>query len=168
MARKPDYKPLLAPGYHRLTLEDFRRLCVDPYPESTNRRHLFLHLEQLIQDLLILKIPCQVRIDGSVLTEHPAPDDLDIAILLEHDVANNLSVEQRELIDRLNNSTYNYPRVDGFVFVRFSRGHPSFESNEIEIYAFTEYYNIENGLQWLKGVAVIVLGETDVGLRICS
>ena len=68
MAVKPDFLPLLAPGYHRFDLDGLKRLCVDPYPSVQIRRYLFLHLEQVVQDLLLQRIPCKIWIDGSLFS----------------------------------------------------------------------------------------------------
>jgi hypothetical protein len=103
-----------------------------------------------------------------LLTEHPAPDDLDIVVVLDYDVANSLSAGQRELIDRMNNEEYNYLRVDSWVIAQVRRDDDLFQEIESERNSFAELYNLEYSRQWLKGVAVIVLGETDVGFRISS
>lgn len=168
MAVKPDFPPLLAPGYHHLDLAAIQRLCVDAYPNVQIRRYLFQYLEQTVQDLLIQNIPCKIWIDGSFMTEHPAPDDLDIIVILDYDVANSLSESQREFIDKLNNEGYNYPRVDSWVISLVPRGDDLFEEIEEERQGFAELYNVEHSGRWLKGVALIVLGETDVGLSISS
>jgi hypothetical protein len=122
MAVKPDFPPLLAPGYHVLNLDALHCLCVAPYPTIQNRRYLFLHLEQMIQDLLLHAIFCDAWIDGSFLTEHPNPGDIDVIIKLDYDVVSNLTVEQRDFIDILNSQAYN-ERIDTFVFACVPLGH---------------------------------------------
>jgi hypothetical protein len=167
VAVKHDFPPLLPPGYHTLTLDKIKRLCVDPFPTVQQRRYLFLHLEQLVQDLLLLAIVCDVWTDGSFVTEHPSPDDLDVIIKLDYDVANSLTTHQREFIDDLNERRCN-DRVDSWVFTCFPRHHDLFFEQEADRSTWAKLYSVERSGMWLKGVAVIKVGETDVGLRICS
>jgi hypothetical protein len=82
MVAKPDFASLLAPGFHCFTLDGIRHLCC--FPNNLRRSHLFLHLEQLVQDLLIRRIPCEMWIDGSFLTTKEEPGDLDVIVKFDY------------------------------------------------------------------------------------
>ena len=84
MAAKPDFPPLLAPGFHRFDLDGIRRLCC--FPNNLRREHLFLHLEELVQDLLRQSIACELWINGSFLTEKEEPEDKDVILKFDYDV----------------------------------------------------------------------------------
>jgi hypothetical protein len=93
MAAKPDFPPLLAPGFHRLSLDGLRRLCCFPY--NIHRSHLFLHVEQLVQDLLLRHVACELWINGSFLTHKETPGDVDVIVKLDYDVTMTLNEHQK-------------------------------------------------------------------------
>ena len=112
-------------------------------------------------------IPCEMLIDGSFLTEKLRPSDIDVAVRLELDVADGLTSEQRDLIDKVNADDELFiDEVDGFVYISYPRDHVLFGSDVDERETWAEQYGIEHSKIWLKGMAVIRIGETDVGLRI--
>ncbi len=161
MAVKPDFRPLLAPGFHRFDLDGICRLCC--FPDNLRRSHLFLHLEQLVQDLLLREIRCELWIDGSFLTEKPEPSDIDVIVKFDYDVTLNFTSEQQEFVAKLEEGSYN-ERIDSFTFTQIPRGHQEFDEGEIDRTGWAKLLNVEHGGYWLKGVAVIRLGETNVGL----
>lgn len=163
--RKHDYPPLLAPGRHYMTLADIKGLCVDRFPDNIIRRNLYYKFEQMYQALLICCIPCDIWIDGSVLTEKAEPDDFDATIIIDEDVLESLIKEQQELIDSLGAGEY-IPKLDSFVFARLRRDNPVFGTEADAAFSWGEQYGCESGEEWLKGFAVLRLRETDVGLRI--
>ena len=75
---------------------------------------------------------------------------------------------QKELVDALGDGSYDgsyNERIDSFVFTCLRRDHPEFEAVEDERSEWARLYSVEHGDFWLKGVAVLRPGETDVGLR---
>lgn len=103
-------------------------------------------------------------INGSFLTDKPNPSNVDVAVILDPDVAESLNAEQEELINSINDDKF-IERVDGFVETEFPIGHPFFRANGNEM-LWSEQYGREHLGAWLKGIAVLRIGETDVGLRI--
>jgi hypothetical protein len=163
MAHKPDFPPLLPPGYHQLTLDLLKLLCADAF-EGSERAYLFYHLEQLVQDLLAMKLCCEIWVDGSFLTSKGNPSDIDVIIKFDYDVTANFTQDQKDFVDKLETGEYN-TRIDSFVFTALPRDHPEFVLGESERSGWAELFNVEHGQYWLKGVAVIRVGENDVGLR---
>jgi hypothetical protein len=117
-----------------------------------------------VQDLLLRHIPCEIWVNGSFVTAKIEPRDLDVIIKLDYDVTVNLTPAQQEFIDRLEQGTYN-DRIDSFTFTCLPRGHSEFEAGEFNRSEWARLCNVEHGDFWLKGVAVVRLGETDVGLH---
>lgn len=74
---KPDFPGLLAPGRHRLDLQQLHDLAVKPYAEDERRHVLFHQLGQWIEKLRRLGIGGTLWLDGSFLTEKPGPGDID-------------------------------------------------------------------------------------------
>ena len=67
-------------------------------------------------------------------------------------------------MDDLSDGGYN-DRIDSFTFTALSRDHPEFALGEADDQDWARLFNVEHGDTWLKGVAVIRVGENDVGLR---
>lgn len=88
-ATKFDHEPLLPPGRHYLDLQDVYAIGVEPFRNGARatREQLYLKAEGLIQRLLVLRVPCRVFIDGSFLTKKPEPDDIDLVVSIDEDVA---------------------------------------------------------------------------------
>src|SRR4051812_27561577 len=122
---KYDHPPLLAPGRHYLSLLELYELCVTAFPGNRDCEYKFRKVEEMVQQFLVEKIPCEMWVDGSFLTAKPDPDDVDIVVRLDFDVADNLTSGQRNLIDAANDLGY-IDGIDSFVFVTYPRDHPLF------------------------------------------
>lgn len=85
-------------------------------------------------------------------------------VKFDYDVTINLTHMQKGFVDSLRDGTYN-DRIDSFTFTSIPRDHSQFVVGEDERSEWARLFNIEHGDFWLKGVAVIRLGENDVGLR---
>lgn len=109
-------------------------------------------------------ISCDLLINGSFLTNKLDPSDVDVAANLDPDVAEGLSTSQQALIDAVNHEIF-IDGVDGFAETVFPIGHASFRLDGNEK-LWSEQYGMEHNGEYLKGIAVLRLGETDVGLRI--
>jgi hypothetical protein len=164
--RKPDFPPLLAPGRHRLTLVELKELVQERFTGNLRRRNLFFKVEEFIQALLTKKITCEVWINGSLLTEKPEPSDIDATIIIDCDVEQGLSSEERAFLFSIEDS-FALREIDLFVLVRYPKGHEYYgdEAND-PASGWHEQYGIEHSETWLKGFVVMRLGETRVGLRL--
>jgi hypothetical protein len=164
---KFDHPPLLAPGRHFMTLSDVEALCVHRFSglARSKRARLFYGLEELVQNLLQVGLRCSLFVDGSFLTEKDLPDDLDVLVNIDLDVMTNLSIEQRILVDAINQLQY-IDNVDSWAATSYPRDHRYF-GTALDIGNAGDAYGLEHSKFWLKGIAVLTLGETDVGLRIC-
>lgn len=151
-----------------MTLPQVKAAFVDAFPGNATRERLYRSLEEYIQRLLVADICCEIWLDGSFLTEKQHPDDIDVAMVLDADVAEALSPEQKDLVDSANDAgTWQY--VDSFAFVKRDRSDPLFGNDLADpASGWHEVYGLEHGKRWLKGFVVLRLRETHVGLRICS
>lgn len=149
-----------------MTLEEVERRFVSGFEgESRSQRDmLFRSFEEVYQSLLRVKLPCSICLDGSFITKKPKPDDVDIVVCIDSDVAGNLTEDQRIVVDTIN-LTRDFANIDGTVWSNFPREHELFGSG-LDAYSAAEGYGKENGGQHLKGYVVLRLMETNVGLRI--
>jgi len=162
---KYDYPPLLAPGRHYLTLAQIERMCVIPFKTSKTREKLFYALDEMVQQFLREDMRCDFLIDGSFFTEKVDPSDVDIAVRIDVDFHATMNASQSILVDAANEMDY-ITGIDSYVYVSFPRDHVLFDTDANERETWAEQYGWEHSEQWLKGIAVLMLGETDVGIRI--
>lgn len=90
-AYKFDHPPLLAPGRHFMTLPEIYELCVRRFEYRERREGLFFALAAFVHRFREADIPREMFIDGSFLTKKQDPSDVDVAVELDHDVANSLT-----------------------------------------------------------------------------
>lgn len=119
------------------------------------------------------EIPCDLWIDGSFLTEEEVPGDIDIAIRVMDDVMQNLTERQDILLTNLARDHHAFVQgLDTFVFSGYWIGHPHYGSEIDEGYskeATTWSQQFGKGQDdWLKGIVIIPVGESEIGLRIRS
>jgi len=74
---KQDFTPLLPPGIHKMSLDEFRQKMVDPFADDAQRLRLFLRLEEWVTRLRVLKVSAILWLDGSFVTAKFSPGDID-------------------------------------------------------------------------------------------
>jgi hypothetical protein len=162
---KYDHPPLLGPGRHCLSLSDIEHLCVKDFQASSTRQKLFDSLGKMVNDFNGLNIPCDMLLDGSFFTEKIDPKDVDVAVRIDVDFHDTLNQIQNNLIDLANTESY-IDGIDSYVYVAYPRDHPLYNSGIDEKETWAEMWGCEHSKKWLKGLAILRLGESDVGLRI--
>jgi hypothetical protein len=99
-ARGPDLPPLLEVGWHRMSMADIRRLCVDNFPLSTTRAGLMDGLEAVVTTLVDAGIVGDLWINGSFTTEKIDPKDTDVVLHVDgHSMYECGTQQQRRVID---------------------------------------------------------------------
>lgn len=164
--KKFDHAPLLAPGRHVMSLAELEHLCVAPFSGNARQRRekLFYDLEICIQAILEARLPSDVIVNGSFLTEKPEPCDIDAKIYIANDLFDQLSRAQQILIANFNDPAYSKNlQID--VSPTYPRGHKDYGC-AADLRGEGEDFGIEHAKQWLKGYAVLLVWETNVGLRI--
>jgi hypothetical protein len=166
MPHKPAAQPLLAPGRHSMELGELRVLTVVRFPHSHRRPMLFPELERLVDDLNARNVVCELWVDGSFLTEKEEPDDIDLsfsAFATALDALDNTS--RNWILANFNGRKLYSPMLDTYICVRFALDDPRRGADG------TDYWAEKWGVGWdgrLTGYAVVKLGETDVGHRLCT
>ena len=168
VGKKFDHPPLLGPGAYLMSLPDLERLLLSGELDTQRRRYGFQKIEEVVQILLRAKFKCELWIDGSLLTRKPDPGDVDLSIVLDHDVLESMLPEQREIYNQAAVGEL-LEGVDSDAHGRFPRGHPHFGNPAVDTACgLGDLYGQEHSEEWLKGYVILRLGENDVGLRICS
>lgn len=74
---KQDFAPLLPPGIHKMSLDEFRQKMVAPFVDDAQRLRLFLRLEEWVTKLRLRKVGAILWLDGSFVTAKFGPSDID-------------------------------------------------------------------------------------------
>lgn len=161
---KNAFSPLLPPGRHVMAVEELRVITVTAFAGSRRRAWLFSELKRLVFYLNQEHVICELWVDGSYLTEKPDPEDIDLsfAAWVQHLESLDPSL-QSSLLANLNGGKAYSPALDTYFCARFLREDPRRGAD------MTAYWCEKWGKgwdDWLKGYAVIKLGETDVGYKL--
>jgi hypothetical protein len=174
MARRlVECTPLLGPGFHTMTMSDLHALAVAGREGQHARQELFTKLERFVSKLDQLRIPCDLWVDGSFLTEASDPADVDIAVRVMDDVMQCLTSEQEEFLSAVGRDDCSYiAGLDTFVFAGYWVGHDRYgtdsdDGHSVDIHSWGTQFGKGND-NWLKGIAVVPVMETGLGLRIRS
>lgn len=147
-----------------MSFSALQSLCVGRFGGSAPRADLFAALGQMVSELNSAEVLCDLWLDGSYLTEKLDPDDIDLSLKLDADVAYGLNSAQQDLVGRIAQGDYD-PRIDSYVLVSYPIGH-SRRGTDLDRWPYwAEWWGIARG-GWCKGVAVLRLGESDVGTRL--
>jgi len=92
---------VLPVGVHVCTMEELR-LRFGRFQDSDRRVNLFTRLEQLVADLRQCRLFRAVVIDGSFVTKKPAPQDIDVIVVLprNHNWSADLKPADYNLVSR--------------------------------------------------------------------
>ena len=113
-----DIQGLLPPGVHECTLAEIRERF-GSFQNSDQRPGLFRRLDAFVAEAKAAGIARALIINGSFVTGKPAPNDIDLVVVLApgHDFRTDLAPAQYNVVDRRRVS-----RVYGFdVFVAEER-----------------------------------------------
>lgn len=98
--RKKDFSPILPPGIHAMTLDQFRGVMVDPFEGDSQRLHLFLKLEEWVTALRKLQVEAILWLNGSFVTEKFGPGDID-CMMWNPGFAGSVSAAEMDQVERL-------------------------------------------------------------------
>jgi hypothetical protein len=166
MPRKSAAQPLLAPGRHPMGIDSLKLITVSRFPASTRRPLIFAEIAKLVRHLESQSVICELWIDGSFLTEKVEPCDADLtfsAFVIDLELLDN-NIKQW-ILSTLNGGNKFSPFLDTYICVRFLQDDSRRGADT------TDYWAEKWGVGWdyhLTGYAVIKLGETHVGHRLCS
>lgn len=98
---KQEYPPLLPQGFHQLSVDELRELCVTGFPESAIRADIMAGFETVYESALAVGIEGEAWIDGSFLTKKMEPGDIDFVFLMDANFLDNGTPAQQEFIEWL-------------------------------------------------------------------
>ena len=102
---KQEFPPLLQPGLHVMTSDDFHNLCVSRFGLSQSRGVIFNNIMTIIKLIEQTGLKANLWINGSYLTEKIDPADADMAIEFSMQQFNSSVAGQQAVTSLVNNPT---------------------------------------------------------------
>lgn len=123
---------------------------------------------QLINYLTATAGVCDVWVDGSFVTEKDNPGDIDLTVVVRAEILESLSVTAPEIVEDLIAVSLDErfaPDLHVFLIAVRPLGHPDHAALEQAARNWAQWWSVTREA-WIKGFAVIALGESDVALRL--
>ena len=98
---KPEFEPLLSPGFHCYTLGQLRKSFVLPFVTSRSRPVLLSGLRKFVIELRALNISGELWFDGSFVSEKQDPCDVDLVVVMNPCSFNQMSDTRAAALRRL-------------------------------------------------------------------
>lgn len=118
-AAKPEFTPLLKPGFHALGLDEVRKLCVDAFPASITRARLMTNLENIVSRMDGSGVSGNVWLDGSFVTEKLNPEDVDFVLVVTDTELAGMSTQAKAFFHWLSaTSLHAQFKLDNYVYVK--------------------------------------------------
>jgi hypothetical protein len=151
-----EYPPLLGPGLHKMSAAELKKRVVDAFPLSQSRPTLWVNFLDLLNTLHKLKIPCEIWVDGSFLTEKIEPADVDFVADIPVEILHTGSPAQGALIKKLADHGFKNPeKLHSFVIFKVPPGDTDFAAMK----AARDQWQKDFGLSYVKkdpkGIAVL-------------
>ena len=157
-AHRIDFPCLFPVGFHRLSMVDLERICVLSFPLSNSRKAIMDGLVQFVQRMVDAKIPGDLWVDGSFLTEKIDPKDVDLVVVIDGDaVYDHGMLEQRDAIDWAIDNQKATLKCDSYVLMEYPVGHALHDEGKWNY----SYWHRQWGFSRQddqKGIVVISLG----------
>lgn len=119
-----DHPCLFEMGWHPLTLDEIKAICVDQFPLSKTRNIILEGLQEIVEMLTLARVKGALWIDGSFTTKAVNPNDADIVFVCDADTYDNGGPECREVINKLITNLKSTLKCDTYVLLQYPNGHP--------------------------------------------
>ncbi|HOF89581.1 MAG TPA: hypothetical protein PLZ36_15985 [Armatimonadota bacterium] len=165
---------LLSAGPHPYTMAALEEDFVRAFPYSVRRPQLFAGLVRLRGDLLSRGLVGYWYVNGSFTTGKPEPDDVDVAVFIEHDLFNTSSSEAqafvRNELEQVDTAKARY-MAHPFLILCCPMTHVNYDAFiSLKDYIVNEFVRVKempydegNPARHRKGYAVVLLGEYELG-----
>lgn len=157
---KTEYPPILPVGFHLMTIDELRSICVDCFPESTTRKSIMDGLEGIINRLIELNIDVEIWVNGSFLTKKCDPQDSDIVLRIPIEIYENGTDEQKAVLDWIKSNQKKDFHCDSYVFYVFPSNDERAVYNDYNIAYWLKQFGFSRGEE-IKGIAVLRTGGVE-------
>ena len=161
-SEKPEFRPLLEPGLHVMSLDDLENLTVNNFPLSTVRSKYMNNLRTLLTQLSNVDVIGEVWVNGSFLTEKIDPEDVDVLLrcpAAEHD---NGARTKRSAIDwSVARERHEDLSCDAYLLPEYPVGDP-LQATSDQIREYWQYWFGTDRSGAPKGIAVVRLVDEEL------
>ena len=153
---KPEFPPLLTPGFYVMTLADVRKLCVTDISGSITRRPIMDRVIEVIRKVSDAGVIGEFWLDGSFITEKIDPEDVDTLLRVSSDQYDSDPAKQIVIDWASNEDLWMTHSCDAYKWVEYSSGHPLFFQSEEMRIRWTDWYG-HSRRRIPKGIIVVNL-----------
>jgi hypothetical protein len=155
---KLEFPPLLSAGFHGMSTEDLRKLCVGGFKTSVSRPHIMDGFQKVVEKLRGVGIQGEVWVDGSFLTKKIEPFDADILVHVSVDFTDAANQTQKNALRWVNANLRADYRCDSYILVTYPAGHALHSDGEwSRAYWLRQYGFDQKTPPGMKGIALIKL-----------
>jgi len=139
-----------------MSLGELEALVVSGFVYSKRRPELWKNLLFVLDRLRELNIPCEIWIDGSLLTKKIDPGDVDLLVDIPIEVLDHADTSQSEFIEKLVDKFFKTSgRLESFVMFSAPTGHASHVASEQARRQWAKDWGFAYVSKEPKGIAVI-------------
>lgn len=156
---KPEFPPLLSVGFHPMSIQDVRTLCVDSFPLSKRRSDVMKGLEQILSLLVDARVIADIWLDGSFLTHKVDPDDVDFIVYIQENDFINFTESQNKMLDWIAGEDLKEQfHCDCYVLFEYPKDHPLYwEGQWMKAYWMKQFGFSRK--EHMKGMPVLKVGD---------
>ena len=151
-----EFPSLLPLGFHPVSVDNLRQLCVDRFPQSITRGSIMDGLADVIGQLNATGMRAKVWVDGSFLTEKLNPRDSDILVNVEASDFSSFTVDQLSKCTWINTNLRSNYKCDAYLLLRYSKPHPLADFTDYMHAYWLRQYGFSRA-DVVKGMAVVDL-----------
>lgn len=154
---KEEFPPIFPPGFHPLTIEQLEEVCVSRFNGSETRREILDGLKGVISKLNEVGIKSEVWINGSFTTLKENPEDVDIAVKIDHTYLEHGTPEQVKTLQWIEGNLKRSHKCDSYLVHLFPREDPRAVLNDYNLAMWIRQFGFSRRNEY-KGLAVIQTG----------
>jgi len=96
------YLPLHPDGFRDIAVDDLERFFVEPFGNVGKKRaELCKKFKKWLFEVKSIGVPLIIWVDGSFVTQKPAPEDIDVVCIMDSNNLRNLSLEYKNRLSEL-------------------------------------------------------------------
>jgi hypothetical protein len=154
---KQEFPPIFPPGFHPISVEQLEEICVGKFNGSETRKQILDGLKEVLYRLDSVGIKADVWINGSFTTLKENPEDVDIAVKIDHTYLEQGTPEQIETLKWIEGNLKGSHKCDSYIIHLFPQDDPRAVLNEYNLAMWIRQFGFSRKDEY-KGLAVIQTG----------
>ena len=161
-SERPEFRPLLEPGLHVMSLDDLKILTVDGFSLSSTRSQIMSNLRTLLARLSDENVIGEAWVNGSFLTEKVDPEDVDVVFRFPASEYDDGSRTKRSAINwSVERDRHPDLRCDAYPLPEYPVGDPLQATSEQSRNYWQRWFGTDRSGE-PKGIAVVRLADEEL------